>query len=85
MSNRKPYNNLAGYKASLRSGPLQSDGKRGWVVIYDAKLAGLCALGGRWATVCETHSTIANHTNLPTARKFMKSGSHNWCEECVNQ
>jgi hypothetical protein len=75
-SNRKPYNNRAGYLSSLRSGA-----GRGWVVIYDAAAAGLDATGGRYAIACETHHTLTNAKSMPAARSSMKEVG--FCEECT--
>ena len=73
---RKPYNNRAGYIASLRSGI-----NRGWVVIYNAKEADLNDTDGKYAVVCQTHNTIINTTSLPKARSAMKSVD--FCEGCM--
>lgn len=37
--------------------------------------------GGRWATLCEDHSSIVNHETRKTAERFM-SAPEEWCEEC---
>lgn len=76
MSVRKPFNDKVGYIASLRSGA-----GRGWVVIYEAEAQGIDPAGGRYAIVCETHSTIAKATSLPTARGIMKAVD--FCEACM--
>lgn len=75
-SKRKPYNDREGYIASLRSGK-----NKGWVVIYNAKEAGLDDSDGKYAVVCETHSTIVNTTSLPKARQAMKYPD--FCEGCT--
>jgi hypothetical protein len=72
---RKPFNNCAGYRASLRSGA-----NKGWVVIYEASEQGIDA-GGRYAIVCETHHTIAGATSMPAARATMKD-PESFCEAC---
>ena len=73
---RKPYNDRAGYVASLRSGA-----NRGWVVIYEAEAQGLDTDGCRYAVVCETHSTICAAKSLKRAREIMKDVD--FCEECA--
>lgn len=79
---RKPYNDRAGYVASLRSGVVGSDGKRGWVVIYIGEEQGIPESdGGKYAVVCETHGTLVQTTNLPNARSAMKD-PREWCECC---
>ncbi len=74
-SNRKPYNNKAGYIASRRAAP-----NKGWVVIYDAAEAGLEASAGKYAVVCETHSAIVNTTSMPKARAILDAVD--FCEQC---
>lgn len=77
-SNRKPFNHLAGYKASRHN--LINNG---WVVIYDAELAGMDTYAGRWSTVCELHGHICNTTSLKLARPFLKHPE--FCEPCMEQ
>lgn len=74
-SKRKPYNHLAGYVASLRSGK-----DKGWVVIYEAATQGFDTGGDRYAVVCETHDTICPAPNIRMARAIMKSPG--FCETC---
>lgn len=76
MSNKKPYNNKAGYIASRHN--MWNDG---WVVIYLAKEQGLDETAGKYAVVCETHNTILQTTSLPKARPCLKYPD--FCEECV--
>lgn len=76
-SKRKPYNNKAGYIASLRSGL-----NRGWVVIYEAEAQGF-DVDGRYAIVCETHCTLIGATSMKQARAVMKDPGY-FCEECEN-
>lgn len=78
MSKRKPYNEDAGYIASLRSGH-----NKGWVVIYNAKEQGLDDADGKYAVVCQTHKTIVNTTSLPKAREIMKCPD--FCEKCARR
>jgi hypothetical protein len=59
MSDRKPYNEDAGYIASLRSG-----WNRGWVVIYEAKEQGIDVGTNRYAVVCRTHSRIIGVSSM---------------------
>jgi len=72
---RKPYNDRAGYIASLRSGK-----NKGWVVIYKAKEAGIDDKDGKYAVVCESHNQILNTKNLPSARTAMKAVD--FCTQC---
>lgn len=76
MSKRKPYNEYAGYVASLRSGA-----NRGWVVIYKAEDQGFDTGGDKYGVVCETHHTICPAPNLKLARVIMKCPD--FCEECM--
>lgn len=76
MSTRKPYNDRAGYVASRRN-----EINRGWVVIYVAAEQGIDDAGGKYAVVCETHSTILNTTSIPSARPCLKVPD--FCEECM--
>lgn len=78
MSNKKPYNDRAGYVAS-RHNMINN----GWVVIYFAKEQGLDDSAGKYATVCETHNTILQTTSLPKARPLLKFPE--FCEECMKQ
>lgn len=75
MSSRKPYNDRAGYVASLRSGK-----GGGWVVIYEAEAAGIDT-GTRYAVSCEQHGSVVGETSVPKARRAMKA-PQNFCEEC---
>jgi hypothetical protein len=75
MSNRKPYNDCVGYIASRRN-----DVNRGWVVIYNAKEAGIDDAGGKYAVVCEEHGTILNTTSIPKARPLLKYPE--FCTDC---
>lgn len=74
-SNRKPFNNKAGYIASRRAAP-----NKGWVVIYDAQAAGIDHSAGKYAVVCETHSSIINTTSMPKARAILDVVD--FCEAC---
>jgi hypothetical protein len=73
-STRKPYNNCAGYIASLRSGA-----GRGWVVIYltaEQKMD-----GSKYMVSCEAHSCFVTVSSMPLARTAMKS-PENFCQQC---
>jgi hypothetical protein len=37
--------------------------------------------GGRWATVCDTHSTVVNHRSQALA--LSHAAWPTWCEECA--
>lgn len=78
MSKRKPYNNKAGYVASRRN-----DINQGWVVIYVAADQGIDTSDGKYAVVCEKHSTICNTSSIPKARPFLKRPE--FCEECMSE
>lgn len=78
MSKRKPYNNKAGYVASRRN-----DINQGWVVIYVAADQGIDTRDGRYAVVCEEHSTICNTSSIPKARPFLRRPE--FCEECMSE
>jgi hypothetical protein len=73
---RKPYNDRAGYVASLRSGAAA-----GWVVIYEAADAGLDVGGARYAVCCESHGTLVGCGGLKGARSSMKAPA-SFCEAC---
>lgn len=75
-SNRKPYNDRAGYIASRRN-----EINRGWIVIYEASEQGL-DVDGRYAVVCETHNTVCGTTSIPKARPFLKIPE--FCEPCMS-
>lgn len=73
---RKPFNDRAGYRASLRSGA-----GKGWVVIYEADAQGVDVGGARYAISCETHHTLVGASSMPAARATMKD-PQSFCEEC---
>ena len=52
-----------------------------YVAIFDGEAAGMDLAGGRWNTVCETHSTICSHGSLTLAREFASEPTE-WCEAC---
>ena len=76
QSKRKPYNHLAGYKAS-RKNSLTGD----WVVIYIAEEQGVDVAPDRYAVSCEAHSTLVGASSMPQARAGMKNPDM-WCEAC---
>lgn len=76
MSNRKPYNDKAGYVAS-RHNMINN----GWVVIYVAKEQGLEDEAGKYAVVCELHKTLTFVTSIPKARPMLKCPD--FCEDCM--
>lgn len=51
------------------------------VGLYNAGQAGMDEESGKWATVCEAHSTICNHETLAAARSHFADPTM-WCEEC---
>lgn len=52
------------------------------VGLYHAEQAGLDASGGPWATVCEEHSTVVNHSTRALARDHLGDPT-GWCEDCM--
>jgi hypothetical protein len=78
MSKRKPFNDRAGYIASLRSGY-----NRGWVVIYKAEEQNMSPEDGKYIVVCETHFTLVHCSSIPSARGAMKA--RDFCEDCTLQ
>ena len=81
MKGKKPHSDWAGYVAECRN-TISGD----YNVLVEADSAGLDAQGGRWAVICNAHSTILNHTNQRILRQFAFGeggrGSLNWCDEC---
>jgi len=75
VSNRKPFNDRAGYVASKIN---QLTGIAN--VIYVASEAGIDA-SSRYVTVCEAHHLMIASTSIPNARIDMKDASQ-WCAEC---
>jgi hypothetical protein len=75
MSNRKPFNDCAGYVASLKN-PLTGIHN----VIYIAAKQGIDA-AQKYATVCEAHHTMVSASSIPNARIDMKDASK-WCADC---
>ena len=78
VSNRKPYNNKAGYIASRHN--LINNG---WVVIYLAEAQGFDPKDGKYLVSCELHNTNTQVTSLPKARPCLKYPD--FCEECMQQ
>lgn len=50
------------------------------VQVVDAEVAGYCPEGGKYATICEAHSTICNHETLQVA--LDSAPTCEWCEDC---
>ena len=75
--NRKQHNGEAGYIAE-RTNPFVPGTK---VVIYIAEDQGI-DVGGKYAIVCDAHSTLGSATNLPDARIQMKRPD-NFCDYCT--
>lgn len=75
MSNRKPFNNRAGYVASKKN-PITSTSN----VIYVASAQGIEA-DSKYITVCEGHNQMISSTSIPKARVDMKNASQ-WCSDC---
>jgi hypothetical protein len=72
---RKPFNERAGYIASLKNSLTNIHN-----VIYIASEQGIDA-DGKYITVCEKHGQMVSSKNLPNARKSMKDASQ-WCSKC---
>ena len=51
------------------------------VTLYNAAEAHLCTEGGPWATVCEAHSTVCNHSTRKLASWHMADPA-GWCAAC---
>jgi hypothetical protein len=51
------------------------------VSVYNAQQADLCADGGAWVTVCETHSNTVGHSTLRLALSHLGDPA-GWCEDC---
>ncbi len=51
------------------------------VGVYEAEQAQMCTAGGRWASVCEAHGTLANHRTLALAQSHAEAPD-GWCEAC---
>jgi hypothetical protein len=77
MSNRKPFNDRAGYIAS-RKNPLTNIHN----VIYIATEQGIDA-DGKYITVCEAHGQMVSSANIPNARVDMKDAIK-WCSNCAD-
>ena len=75
MSNRKPFNDRAGYVASKINSLTGIHN-----VIYIAAEQGIDS-EQKYVTVCEAHKTMIGSTNIPNARIDMKDASQ-WCEAC---
>ncbi len=77
MSKRKRHNEDAGYIAE-RMNPFVPGEK---VVIYIGVEQGFEATEGKYAVVCDAHSTNTNTTNIPDARVIMKNPEI-FCDQC---
>ena len=75
MSNRKPFNDRAGYVAS-KINPLTNTSN----VIYIASEQGIDS-DKKYVTVCEAHHTMISSASIPLARIDMKDASK-WCKDC---
>lgn len=75
MSNRKPFNDRAGYVASRKN---QITGTSN--VIYVASEQGI-DVDGKYAVVCEGHATMTGATSVPKARVLMKNAAA-FCVDC---
>lgn len=70
------YTGNAGY-ITQRHNPLNGAD----YVLYNAEEAALDTASGKWATVCEKHNTICNHSTKKLALSHLPDGD--WCEECM--
>lgn len=75
MSNRKPFNDCAGYVASRKNTITGIHN-----VIYIASEQGVDA-EHKYITVCEAHHTMVSIPNIPQARIAMKDAT-SFCESC---
>jgi hypothetical protein len=75
MSNRKPFNDRAGYIAS-RINALTGISN----VIYIASEQGIDS-DKKYVTVCEAHNAMVSSSSIPNARIDMKDASQ-WCSVC---
>lgn len=76
MSNRKPFNDRAGYVASRKNIITGIHN-----VIYIASEQGIDVGYHKYVTVCEAHQAMIGSTSVPNARIDMKNASQ-WCERC---
>ena len=77
MKDDRPHKNDAGYILSVRSGAR----RKGWVVIYGSRAAGLDATDGPYAIVCQEHKQIVNVRSLIRARYAMRFPD-SFCGDC---
>jgi hypothetical protein len=77
MSNRKPFNDCAGYVASRKNSLTGIHN-----VIYIASEQDIDT-GTKYVTVCECHHTMIGSTSIPKARIDMKDASV-WCDDCYD-
>ena len=75
MSNRKPFNDRAGYVASRKNSLTGIHN-----VIYIAAEQGIDA-DGKYVTVCEAHGQMVSSASIQKARIDMKDASQ-WCSKC---
>lgn len=68
-----------GFLGRVQSTRARSTGTQ--VSIFNNEQAGFCQEGGPWATFCEDHGEIINHSTLTLARSFT-SCPEEWCETC---
>lgn len=73
MSQRKPYNINAGYIAGRKF-------NSAYIVIYNAKEAGMDVGEKKYAVVYETHHRLMGATSVPKSREIMKNPD--FCEGC---
>lgn len=73
------FNGLAGCVVQQRSRATKL-----LVSLYRADQAQMDATAGLWATVCEEHGSILNHSTLGLARSHL-SDPRGWCATCAPQ
>lgn len=75
---KRPSSNLAGHRLSV-----WHENRGTWVSVYHADDAGIDSSdGGKWAVVCELHSTILQVDTLAQAKADAKLDPDGFCEEC---
>jgi len=73
------FNGLAGCVVQQRSRATKL-----LVGLYRADQAQMDATAGAWATVCEEHGSILNHSTIALARAHLVD-PRGWCSTCAPQ
>lgn len=80
------YRQATGYNVHEVSGLVRVYVGRGarrndLVGLYNAEVASMDPEAGKWATLCERHSTIVNHESRALANSHL-TAPEGWCEAC---